>query len=106
MSTAQASNAHGCAKPPIPVWFDGEMIKRVSVGDAEQLVSLCWAEWIGRGRRRYIRLTESAPVSSLGWSLVGNGTRPIRADHTCSQHGDGQLMGDRQKLREFPNIRG
>src|ERR1044072_3360775 len=32
---------------------------------AEQLVARGWGEWIGRGRRRYVRLTASAPVSAL-----------------------------------------
>ena len=79
----------------------GELIRRVAHGAADQLVLRGWAEWIGTGRRRYVRLTASAPLSSLyGWGGK-DGTRDMRADQTCKIRGKGQLMGEPKSHREF-----
>jgi hypothetical protein len=93
------SNAGEPARPTVEVRADGQLIRRVSPGAAEALVSRGWAEWIGTGRRRYIRLTESAPLSSLpGWS-GRDGTRPMRGDGSYI-YADGQLLGDPRSHRE------
>jgi hypothetical protein len=101
MSARNPSIAGSPARPGVEVRADGVLLKRVSAGAADELVSRGWGEWIGTGRRRYLRLTESAPVSALhGWR-GGDGTQPLRGDRTCKRYGDGQLMGDPRRLREF-----
>jgi hypothetical protein len=81
--------------------MDGALLKRVAVGAAEMLVARGWAEWIGSGRRRYIRLTDSAPLSALHGVRGHDGTAAVRADQTCKVYGDGQLMGAPKSHREF-----
>ena len=77
---------------------DGSLLKRVSRGAAEELLSRGWAEPIGRGKRQYVRLTESAPLSSLhGWGSR-TATRPMRGS-------EGQLLvcGDKRARLEHSN---
>ncbi len=79
---------------------DGTLVKRVARGDAEQLVALTWAEWVGSGRRRYARLTSSAPPSSRASWSGRDGTQRIKADGSC-QRAAGQFIGDPRIRREF-----
>lgn len=80
----------------------GALLKRVAVGAAEMLVGRGWGEWIGTGRRRYLRLTGSAPLSALhGVRGHGDRTRPVVADQTCRIYADKQLMGAPKSHREF-----
>lgn len=88
------------APPAVEVRLAGELFRRVARGAADALVARGWGEWIGSGRRRYVGLTPSAPVSSLSHGLQGDGTRPVRGDSTCRYRGDGQLMGNPEFLRE------
>lgn len=101
MSPAPRSPADRSAPPAVEVRADGQLLRRVSEGAAAALVARGWAEWIGTGRRRYVRLTASAPLSVLPSWRGGDGTRPVRGDSSCSVYGDGQLMGNKQTLREF-----
>lgn len=67
------------------------------------LIARGWGEWIGTGRRRYVRLTASAPLSALpGWRGK-DGTRPMRGDGTFI-YGHGQLLGDPKSHREHAPI--
>jgi hypothetical protein len=46
---------------------------------------------------------DAAPLSALPWwGNGGDGTQPLRADHTCKIYSDGQLMGNSRMMREFP----
>jgi hypothetical protein len=80
---------------PVDVRFDGQLLKRLSQGAADQLVCRGWAEWPGAGRRRHLGLTASAPLSSMqhGWGSH-DGTRPMRADGT-GRRAAGQAFGQR-----------
>lgn len=101
MTKPQFPNAAGAARPTVEVRADGQLLRRIAPGAAETLVARGWGEWIGTGRRRYIRLTAAAPLSALpGWHGK-DGTRPVRGDQTCRIYGQGQLMGTPQVLREF-----
>lgn len=102
MRTNIRSNADSSAQPATEVRADGKLIRRVSEGAAETLVARGWAEWIGTGRRRYVQLTAAAPLSALPSWPGRDGTRPVRADHTCRFYADDQLMGDPALFREFP----
>jgi hypothetical protein len=102
--TGPASTVGLPAPPRVEVRADGVLIRRVSLGAAEELVARGWGEYCRTGRRRYVRLTECAPLSSLQSRLIGDGTRPVRADQTCRLYGDGQLMGDPSKMREFRRV--
>jgi hypothetical protein len=94
------SNADGSARPLVEVRVDGVLLKRVAPGAAEQIVGRGWGEWIGVGRRRYVRLAESAPLSALrGWRGK-DGTRQVRAEGTMTRAA-GQRMGDSRSHREF-----
>jgi hypothetical protein len=100
MNSLVLSNADTSAPLTVEVRADG-ILKRVSPGQAAMLVLRGWGEWIGSGRRRYVRLTDSAPLSSLhGW-LGRDGTRPVRADQTCKVYKSGQAIGNPQTHREF-----
>lgn len=104
MNTTLATNAGAPARPTVEVRLDGELIRRIASGAADTLVSRGWAEWIGTGRRRHLRLTDSAPLSALpGWSGNDN-TRPVRGDGR-HVYGDGQLLGDPRSHREHVPIR-
>jgi hypothetical protein len=101
----------GCSREPaaevrlLKLVHDGEVIRRVPQGAAEQLIARGWAEWRGHGSRRHLALTAVAPVSSIRAALAGDGTRPMRADATCRVYGPGQLMGDPKSHREFRPVR-
>lgn len=100
MTIPASSNADTSAPLTIEVRANG-ILKHVSPGHAEMLVSRGWGEWIGSGRRRYVRLTDSAPVSALhGWG-GRDGTRPVRADQTCRTYKSGQAIRDPRTHREF-----
>lgn len=97
--TAAGANAAIAARPGVEVRADGELLRRITSAAAEMLVGRGWGEWIGTGRRRYVRLTASAPVSALpGWRGK-DGTRPVRGDGTF-RYGNGQLLGQPQSHRE------
>jgi hypothetical protein len=95
------TNAGTPAPPVVEVRTqDGQLLRRVALGAADTLVARGWSEWVGTGRRRYLRLTDAAPVSALhGWRGC-DGTRPIRADGTCRVYSAGQRMGHARSVRE------
>lgn len=105
MKAASAGRiADATAKPSLGVRLfavlrDGELLSRVTGDSADQLVSLGWAERVGTGSRLYLRLTDRAPVSALGWASSG-GLRRIRADASC-QREKGQFIGDPRTGLEF-----
>jgi hypothetical protein len=94
MTNLSRSIADSSARPAVEVRLDGRLIRRISEGEAKQLIDRGWGEWIGEGRRRYVRLTEAAPISAFPSWRGPDGTRPVRGQH-------GQLLGDPEKLREF-----
>jgi len=101
MSRAILPNAGLPAPPTVEVRVDGELIRRVSEGSADMLVSRGWAQWRGGGRRRHLELSPRAPVSAFpGWKGK-DGTRAMRADQSCEKYGAGQVMGDPRSHREF-----
>lgn len=93
------THATSVARPGVEVRSAGQLIRRVAPGAAETLVSRGWGEWIGTGRRRYIRLTPDAPLSSLAGWRGKDGTQPMRGDGGFI-YGDGQLLGDPRSHRE------
>jgi hypothetical protein len=93
--------ADGSARPAVEVRDQqGALLPRVTEADAGTLHRLGWAEWIGTGGRRHLRLTDSAPLAARS-SRRSPGTRPVRGDKHCHIHGEGQLMGNPNYLREF-----
>jgi hypothetical protein len=106
LRSASTSPADRSAPPAagvrlVEVRFGDELLKRVAPAAADQLVSRGWGEWIGSGRRRYVRLTQAAPVSALHGVRGHDGTAALAADHTCKVYRDGQLMGAPRSHREF-----
>ena len=84
----------------IEVRLLGTLLRRITPHDAAELVSRGWGQFRGSGRRQFVALTAAAPVSSLPhW--VGDGTKPQRADQTCTIYAAGQLMGAPRSHREF-----
>lgn len=100
MSDVFAPNAGRPAAPAVEVCVDGGLLRRIPREAAEQLLARGWAEWRGRGRRRYLELTERAPLSSLFGVCGKFGTRAIRADGS-GQRNPGQLLGDPKSHLEF-----
>lgn len=100
---ARPSNAGIPAAPTFQVCLDGGLLRRVSREAAEELLSRGWAEWRGRGRRRYLELTEIAPLSSLFAMRGKYGTRVMRADGSLESGGGravGQVLGERRSHLE------
>jgi len=100
------SNADQSAPPAaelrlVEVRFGDALLKRVATGAADQLVSRGWGEWIGSGRRRYVRLTESAPVSSLHGVRGYDGTCRLKAEGRGRVYDPGQVIGESRSHREF-----
>jgi hypothetical protein len=88
-----ASPADRSAQPTVEVRHDGLLIKRIAPGAAEELVGREWAQWIGTGRRRYIRLSDTAPLSCLhGWTGGNHTTRAARAGGSL-RRAAGQRLG-------------
>ncbi|MGH9622338.1 MAG: hypothetical protein ACRD45_21855 [Bryobacteraceae bacterium] len=60
----------------------GDLIRKTHAENAEALVSRGLGEWIGRGDKRYVRLSESAPTlqTAQGWRGGSNTTQRIRTD--------------------------
>ena len=105
VATAQAANAGAPARPTVEVRADGVLIRRVSEGDAEMLVSRGWAQWRASGRRRHLALAESAPLSALPSWPGHYGTRPMRADGS-GERAAGQVLGEHQShLEPIPTRR-
>lgn len=103
MNANPASHAGGAARPVVEVRVAGALITRIGSEMADTLIRRCWAEWRGRGGRRYLELTKQIPASSIQTWAGGNrrdGTRLLRADATCKSHSIGQLMGG-GTTREF-----
>ena len=97
-----AANGDRIPTPALVVCLnaENEPMPRVSLADAGTLCARGWAEWIGTGTRRHLRLTAEAPLRMLS-PLCRVGTRPVLADHTCKVYQDGQRMGASQSHREF-----
>lgn len=99
MKRPDTANAADAALPTVEVRAEGQLLRRIAPGAAEVLVTRGWGEWIGTGRRRYVRLTANAPLSALpGWRGK-DGTRPMRGDGSF-RYGNGQLLGQPQSHRE------
>src|SRR5438067_297735 len=92
-------NAGTPAPPAVEVRLGGSLFKRISALQAEQLVNLKWAEWIGTGRRRHLELSPTAPVSSLFGARAKYGTRVMRADGR-GKRAAGQALGERRSHLE------
>lgn len=98
---SDTTNADVSARPAIEVRRDGQLISRVSDGDAAQLISRGWGEWRGPGSRRHVALTAAAPIASYKSWGGKDGTRPLRGDASCRIYKAGQVMGDPKTVREF-----
>lgn len=99
MRVIGSSNADDSARPGVEVRDrESRLIKRVTDDNAAELIRRGWADWIGRGRRRYVRLTPRAPLSSF--PSRRDNTQPMRADKSCQIYLPGQLMGSPRHLRE------
>jgi|ERR1017187_9525357 hypothetical protein len=100
--TRHVPNGDRIPTPALVVCLDADNapMPRVSLADAGTLCTRGWAEWVGTGTRRHLRLTAAAPVRALS-PLCRVGTRPVRGDRSCSVYGDGQLMGASKSHREF-----
>ncbi len=85
----------------VEVRHEDLLIKRVTVEGAEELVCRGWAEWIGRGSRRYVRMTPAAPLSALHGFRPSVHTKPVVADGSCRDHAAGQVIGHPRTNREF-----
>lgn len=99
MTTGLATNAATAARPEIEVRQGRVLFKRISPSSADVMVRRGWAYWVGTGSRRWLALTEAAPLSWLPTSR--DGTRPIRADQSCKHHAPGQVIGHPRANREF-----
>lgn len=103
MSPLLASPAAGAARPAVEVRaVDGMLLPRINAAEADVLLRRGWAEWIGTGSRRYLRLTEGAPLVELSpQGTRGDGTRPVRAGGGAgSPYKPGQFVGDPLRNRE------
>jgi len=102
VSTLWGLNAATAARQMVEVRnCAGELLARTTPSDADDLCQRGWAQWIGRGRRRYLRLLANPPplVSRRDWRGP-NPTQPVRADQTCRVYAPGQVMGDPTCARE------
>jgi hypothetical protein len=94
------STAEGSAPPAVELRVDGALWRRISLDQADSIAGRGWGEWIGTGRRRYLSLTATAPVSSLLGPGGKSGTRVMRADGT-GQRSAGQVLGQRRSHLEL-----
>ena len=106
MSTVRALNAAIAARRTVEVRnCAGELLARITPSDADDVCQRGWGQWIGRGRRRYLRLLANAPTLQTGRDWRGpNPTQPVRADQTCSVYAPGQVMGDPYCVREHRRL--
>ena len=75
------SPADTSAPPTIELRNDnGDLVHRVHPERAAKIVSSLLGEWIGSGRRRYVRLAKSVPTLPGGWRGGGNTTQRVRND--------------------------
>lgn len=81
---------------------DGALMPRISQADAETLHRRAWAEWIGSGSRRYLRLMEAAPLARIATRRTP-GTRRDRADGTCRVYAPGQAFGGPSLVEHIPS---
>lgn len=60
----------------------GDLIRRTHAENADAIVSCGLGEWVGRGPKRYVRLSETAPVlqRAQGWRGGSNTTQRIRTE--------------------------
>jgi hypothetical protein len=95
------------SKPERVVCLDAENrpLPRVSEAHADLLVRRGWAEIIGNGTRRHLRLTDLAPTLATAPGC-GDGTRAVRAsgrsrpDGTPSVYKPQQFIGNPHVHRE------
>jgi hypothetical protein len=100
--TVRSSTGDRIPTPEGVVCFDPESnpLPRISEADATLLVTRGWAQWIGKGTRRHLRLTAAAPVAAMPRGRMG--TRRDRADQTCNVYTAGQAFGGRHLLEHIP----
>jgi hypothetical protein len=81
------------APRPVELRTDGGvLVQIIPASSAEILVSRGWADWIGSGRRRHLRMTDAAPLTEFH-GRGRPGVRAVRADGTCIVYTCGQKMG-------------
>ena len=108
MTPLPASPAAGAARPAVEVrTVDGALLPRINAAEAQILLRRGWAELIGTGGRRHLRLTAAAPLVQLrAQGPRGDATRPVRAggallpDGARSRYKPGQYLGDPLRHRE------
>lgn len=89
MTGPAAAPRDGSRLPAVEVRsIEGELLRKIPPPDAEVLYRSGRAEWIGRGRGAYLRLTVEAP-----WRGGSHTTRRDRADQTCRTYAAGQAFG-------------
>ena len=94
------SIAEGSAPPAVELRLDGALWRRITTAQADSIAARGWGEWIGTGRRRYLALSETAPISSLLGTGGNHGTRTMRADGS-GQRAAGQVLGARRSHLEL-----
>jgi hypothetical protein len=99
-ATRPVSIAEGSAPPAVELRLDGALWRRITASQADSIAARGWGEWIGTGRRRYLALTDTAPISSLLGLGGKTGTRTMRADGS-GQRAAGQVLGARRSHLEL-----
>jgi hypothetical protein len=79
----------------------GPVMVRVPVARALRVLDL--ERYVGIGNRARIRYLRPA-VSTRGLGSGSQTTREVRADHSCTRFGPGQLMGNSRTLREHKPV--
>ena len=87
---------------PVSVFgLNGTVVNIVPGGVAAKIAVVDGnAAFVGIGHRKRIRYIRPKAIKIERWSGA-DGTRPVRADQTCSIYANGQLMGNARTLREF-----
>jgi hypothetical protein len=80
---------------------DNSPIPRVSMAEANFMCARGWAEWVGKGTRRHLRLTGTVPLQKTP-RASGTSVRRDRADHTCKAYSNGQAFGFRGIVEHLP----
>jgi len=86
----------------------GGLVATIERSQAALLIARGWAEPVGNKVAKYLRLTPKTPWRKIhdgSWlRRTGKTTQPVRADQTCSDFGDGQLMGAGRSHQEHKAV--
>ena len=89
------------AAPLTKIRLHGDLVRKIPLEAAEELVTRGRGRWQGIGKSRFVALDPNISLPSRSYWWNRKTTRRVRADGSCRHHLPGEVIGDRRSNLEF-----